>query len=112
MIAKSLGYDCQAAPSTMTDLKKAYVKIILPFEIYVEKLKISGINISASPSSYSASSSPTIGMASRMMGGSAKNDTPITFTQVQEASAKLNEALHIDGTFFCCSAISSGLRTV
>lgn len=102
LIAKTLGFDVVTTPTIMTELKKAYVKIILPFELYVERIKISGLKMTTAVATSNTASPVAAGMASRMMGGSAKNDTPVTFAQVQEASAKLNQVLNTDGEHSRC----------
>jgi len=98
LIAKNLGFDPQVNTRIMTDIKRAFCKIILPFELYVERIKISGMKMTTAVSASNTASPIVAGMASRMMGGSAKNDSPVTFAQVQEASAKLNEVLNTDGS--------------
>lgn len=99
-MTESLGFRSQEQTALVQDIKKAYLKIILPFELYVERMKISGLNVSAPAASTSKDekAAQPVGMASRMMGGGAKPDSGgVTFAQVQEASAKLNEALNVDG---------------
>lgn len=94
-MAQNLGLDPRIDSTLGGRLKRAYSKIIKPFDIYLESMHLAGaLNTPSSPqkSSPTASASSTPSSSSKQKKSSSPN--VVTREQVQQASDKLNTALN------------------
>lgn len=87
-VTRTLGYSSRSGPGVSTQVKSAYVKIILPFE----QLRSSMPAATKSP----FAATPPMPATARMSASpaaTAVQGSPVTMGRVQEAAAKLNAAL-------------------